>query len=127
MIFSNVCVDDKSECVVCFVGCLGLLVIFCIVSSGVDDDGGVCEVVFSDEVECSLKRECLVESDVVLYLWFVVFFVYFVYCALYVCSLGVFVVAVVNESESGKNVVVVVDVGWMSGRWRDWGMASDRR
>ena len=116
----------------CSVGRFSLLVVFCIVRGGVNDDGGVSEVMFCYEVECSLKRECLVESDVVLCLWFVVCFVYVVHGVLDVCCLCVFVVAVMDEREFRKNAVVaVVIVGWrkMDGRGqrRDGRMATDRR
>ena len=119
----------------CSVGRFSLLVVFCIVRGGVNDDGGVSEVVFCYEVECSLKCECLVESDVVLCLLFAVSFVYVVHGVLDVCCLGVFVVAVMDESKFRKNavvaVVVIVVVGWrrMDGRGqrRNGRMATDRR
>ena len=53
--------------------------------------------------------------DVVLYLWFVVVFVDFVHCCLYVFRLCMSVVAVVPDVQFVTVVVVVlgdVEVGW---------------
>ena len=81
----------------CFVGCICCLVVFGVVCGSVDDDCGVCKVVFLYVFECPFKCECQMFGDVVLYLRFVVIFVDLVHCFLYVFCLRMSVVAVVKN------------------------------